>query len=209
MKSLQPERFEVNWSSPNRKGSFGRIYFGTDQESGENVVIKCPAESSKARSLWNVEEHANAKLLKVFGNDDFLRWAEYVGRLDVPSKLMPFQGIVPTGLVWRMSGTGETLEDLLDGNLVSELDMIVAKSGAMYTPWSGRLRVQLAERVLLELILLLVDLNSANIIHRDIKPENLIVDRYGNPPLRCVDFGSSCDWGSPLKVGLRTATCDP
>lgn len=209
MRNLDHERFAVNWSSPNRKGSFGLVYFGIDNEDGDGVVIKCPARSSKARSLWNVEEHVNSKLDRLFGKDDFLRWPKYMGRIDIPSKIGVSSAVQPVGLVWRMSGNGETLEDFLNGNRVSDLDRIAARTGAICTAWTGSLRVQLAERVLLELILLLVDLNTAGIIHRDIKPENLIVDGACLPPLRCVDFGSSCDWGSPLKVGLRTATCDP
>lgn len=30
-----------------------------------------------------------------------------------------------------------------------------------------------------------------------------------NAPVKAIDFGSSCDWQSPFKKGLRLATCDP
>lgn len=45
----------------------------------------------------------------------------------------------------------------------------------------------------------------------DIKPENILLvpqDPDGLP-LKVIDLGSSCDWKSPLKKGLRMATCDP
>lgn len=48
-------------------------------------------------------------------------------------------------------------------------------------------------------------------ITRDIKPENVLVVP-GDPagaPFKVIDFGSSCDWSSPFKRGLRLATCDP
>lgn len=46
---------------------------------------------------------------------------------------------------------------------------------------------------------------------RDVKPANILVVP-GDPdgaPFKAIDFGSSCDWSSPFKKGLRTATCDP
>lgn len=45
---------------------------------------------------------------------------------------------------------------------------------------------------------------------RDIKPDNLLISPSGAEcPLQLIDFGSSCDWGSITKKGLRLATCDP
>lgn len=34
-------------------------------------------------------------------------------------------------------------------------------------------------------------------------------DTEGSAPLQVIDFGSSCDWNTLFKKGLRLATCDP
>lgn len=47
--------------------------------------------------------------------------------------------------------------------------------------------------------------------HSDIKPDNLLVvkNEPDAAPLQVIDFGSSCDWNTVFKKGLRLATCDP
>lgn len=206
---LDTAGMEVNWGVPDRRGSFGKVWFGREATTDTAVVIKCPVEGAKARTLWDVEEHVNSKLARARGGADDGRVAEYLGKIIVPRDAELVAGVSRIGLVWRRAGRGETMEDFLQNNRVPELEETMRRVDTPTTAWSGRLRVELAERVLVELIELLVVLDGAGIVHRDIKPDNIVVDLDGVSPLRCIDFGSSCDWGSPFKKGLTTATCDP
>jgi Protein kinase domain len=207
---LDTASIQVDWGSPDRRGSFGKVWFGTESTTGTAVVIKCPVESAKARTLWDVEQHVNSKLARAVvtvGSQE--RVAEYLGKIIVPRDAELAGGVSRIGLVWRRVGLGETLEDFLQNNRIPELEGVMRRTGTATTPWTGRLRVELAERVLVELVELLRVLDVSGIVHRDIKPDNIVVDIDGKAPLRCIDFGSSCDWGSPFKKGLTTATCDP
>lgn len=204
---LDTSTIEIDWRRPERRGSFGKVWFGVETNSGADIVVKCPIDTDKARTLLNVEEHTNSKLVSVARKRPDIassRWAEYLGKIIVPRDADLASGVSRIGLVWRRVGSGETLEDYLQNDRIPELGetMKVGRD-------SGRLRLQLAETVLVELIELLVSLGEVGIVHRDIKPDNIVVDPTGTSPLRCIDFGSSCDWGSPFKKGLLTATCDP
>lgn len=204
---LDTSTIEVDWQRPDRRGSFGKVWFGVETASGTDVVVKCPVESEKARSLLNVEEHANTKLARISrkrGDSAEARWAEYLGKIIVPRDAELAKDVGRIGLVWRRAGDGETLEDYLQNNRIPELCQTMKVVNQ-----TGNLRVQLAETMLVELVKLLICLDDAGIVHRDIKPDNIVVDTASPSPLRCIDFGSSCDWGSPFKKGLLTATCDP
>lgn len=207
MSYLCTDNLSVDWSRPDREGSFGRVFFGDEITTNTPVVVKCPVETPKARLLYDVEEHVNEKLASLSAP----RVAEFLGRIIVPRGAELVPGVARIGLVWARAGAGETLEDYFNDNRVAELGAVLGVQQA----YAGRLRVSLAESVLVELVELLRVLDEAGIVHRDIKPDNIVIDASGDaPPLRCIDFGSSCDWGrggleSLFKKGLNTDTCDP
>jgi hypothetical protein len=164
---LDTDQLDVAWDKPDRRGSFGRVFFARQTTSDTNVVIKCPMENDKARTLWNVEEHVNAKLMRIFsGTESSGRWAEYLGKVIVPREAELSPGLSRVGLVWRYVGRGETLEEYLNSNNMFALDAAMKASTGPCTAWVGRLRVQLAERVLIQLVFLLRDLAQAGVIHR-------------------------------------------
>jgi hypothetical protein len=174
---LDTERFEVAWDKPDRRGSFGRVFFGREGVTNTELVIKCPMENAKARTLYNVEEHTNAKLMRVYNSNLDKRWADFLGKIIVPRNAELSPGLSRIGLVWRYAGCGETLEEYLNSNKIFALESAMKRSTAPCTIWGGRLRVQLAERVLIELVLLLRDLAHAGIIHRDIKVRTKLARR--------------------------------
>ncbi|KAI0566481.1 Protein kinase [Gracilaria domingensis] len=151
-----------------------------------------------------MEKYTNLKLNNSFSEEK--RFPEYVGELIIPGNFPIATGLSRLGLVWRRVGSGETLEDYINPSRISTLMSLL---GAQHS--TPPIRRGLAAAVLMELSLIVNDLQSCGIVHRDIKPENILVvpgDPAGTP-LKAIDFGSSCDWKSPFKKGLRTATCDP
>ena len=60
------------------------------------------------------------------------------------------------------------------------------------------------------MLIALIQMQEKGIMHRDVKPSNtLVVPNDPQHQIKIIDFGSSCDWGDPLKRGLGDATCDP
>ena len=75
---------------------------------------------------------------------------------------------------------------------------------------NGVLRPELCRNVMGQMLIAVLQMQEKGIMHRDIKPSNtLVVPNDPEHTLKIIDFGSSCDWGSIEKRGLREATCDP
>lgn len=204
---LPTEDLAIDFSVPTRTGNFGNVFFGRYDRVGVEaleVVVKCPTDSDLGRKLLDMERHTNEKLSQKSNGADGARFPRYLGRLIVPPDAPVAPGLARVGLVWAFEGTGETLEDYLGGGRASALAGLLGTHAA-----ESPLRRAFAAAVLSEMLALLGELQSAGIVHRDIKPANVLVVPGDASPLKAVDFGSSCDWGSLLKKGLGLATCDP
>lgn len=162
---LSPDAFNVDFTSPSKIGSFGRVFFGeyADISNGETVavVVKCPVQSEIARQLFEMEKYTNMKLRQK--SKARARFPEYLGEVILPlpvgSNLTP--GLIRMGLVWEQIGNGDTLEDYLKSSRVAQLASLLG------TISSGiPLRRELSAKLLYELALVLQDLQRCGIVHR-------------------------------------------
>lgn len=203
---LSADSLTIDFSVPTRTGNFGNVFFGRYDLADAvslDVVVKCPTDSDLARKLLDMERHTNEKLAQKQPSAG-ARFPRYLGRLIVPPDAAVAPGLARFGLVWMLEGAGETLEDYLAGGRAGALARLLGVNAT-----GSPVRRALAASVLSELLSLLASLKSSGIVHRDIKPANVLVVPGDAAPLKAVDFGSSCDWGSLTKRGMRVATCDP
>lgn len=117
----------------------------------------------------------------------------------VAVKILARQLVTNTGLIERFKREAETLQKLDHPNIVKFIDefeyegqyVIVMEyvSGGNLQDLlkKGRLPIEHAKRIALELCDALIRSHHLNIIHRDIKPENILMTKDGKPKL--ADFG--------------------
>ncbi|KAA8495672.1 Serine/threonine-protein kinase STN7, chloroplastic [Porphyridium purpureum] len=189
--------YDVTWDVPTTTGSFGNVWFGTQISTGEQVVLKQANSDPVANDLFSQEVYINKKLAALSAKVSPAYWPEFLGCTEYKSQQV---------IVWRKAGSGDTLDHLLSSR---PLDAVYATLGVS-APVSAQVRTGLFRKVIGELLLAVVQIQSAGIYHRDIKPENVIVvETDPDAPLKLIDFGSSVDWSTPFKKGLGTATMDP
>eukprot|EP00189_Rhodosorus_marinus_P013483 CAMPEP_0184744244 /NCGR_PEP_ID=MMETSP0315-20130426/7057_1 /TAXON_ID=101924 /ORGANISM="Rhodosorus marinus, Strain UTEX LB 2760" /LENGTH=349 /DNA_ID=CAMNT_0027215909 /DNA_START=200 /DNA_END=1249 /DNA_ORIENTATION=+ len=190
----------VHWTTPKGEGSYGAVFFGKDDNTGTDIVVKCPKDVPLAMNLLETEKYVNNKLSAVNG-----RWAEYMGSFSVPYEADVPLGTMRTCLVWRKEGDGSTLDDYLSKLPSYRLPQLCG----VFEQSTSPLQRQTCKFVVKELLQCLIEMQEHGIMHRDIKPANIVVSPEAKRPFKVIDFGSSCDWHTPLKRGLSTATCDP
>eukprot|EP00177_Eucheuma_denticulatum_P001784 GFKZ01003196.1.p1 GENE.GFKZ01003196.1~~GFKZ01003196.1.p1 ORF type:complete len:361 (+),score=48.99 GFKZ01003196.1:661-1743(+) len=203
------EALNVRFDAPSKSGNFGMVFFGeysdpaAPSSPAEQIVVKCPVESSLGRQLYAMEKYTNKKLRQKQSENK--RFPPFLGEVVISADSSVIAGLVRLGLVWKRVGDGETLEDFLVSSRLGQLGSLLGAPSV-----AAPLRRELSAKVLAELALVLQDLQETGIVHRDVKPENLlVVPEDADAPFKAIDFGSSCDWSSPFKKGLGVATCDP
>lgn len=163
--------------NPVAKGSFGEVFFGSLEETGEPVVLKRSLPHPTARTLFQTERAINRKIDTPSISSS--HWPKYLG--DYFRNSQSF-------LVWRREGEGNTLASYLDARPIAQLCQVL---GVSATP--ARLNVALFRRVVAELLHALNCLHERGVVHRDIKPSNILIAPNETHPLKLIDFGSSCD----------------
>ena len=58
--------------------------------------------------------------------------------------------------------------------------------------YSNGLSLQLVKRIVIQLLMALKAIHSANIIHCDLKPDNILLKNKGKSSIKLIDFGSAC-----------------
>lgn len=160
---LPAELLDVRYDVPSRSGSFGRVFFGScvaSDGSDVPIVVKCPIDTSLARQLHNMETYTNRKLQRA-ANGSPKRFPEYLGEVIVPKDAIMAPGLLRIGLVWRLEGLGDTMEDVFTADRLAELASALGTTVA-----ASPLRRELASAVLIELLFLVQDLQDSGIVHR-------------------------------------------
>jgi serine/threonine protein kinase len=223
---LDALKFNVKWGKSAgfqmQKGGFGSVFIGTydaraNPEAARRdlkVVIKLPDDDPDAIAAFNSEMKINQQIASYGGLPGV---AEFLGTVD----LTPVERQLPTGLgsktglVWKQV-QGKTLDNFFDrgGGMSPVLaNTLNVKASPPVRLRGGKLayiKVDLAQRVMGEALLPLVELHKNGITHRDMKPQNImLVENDQQAPFRVIDFGSAITKGSNILMDDFTEVYAP
>ena len=181
------------------------MFFGSLPD-GTPVVVKCPVLDEFSLKLFDTERAVNIKLSQQTGGLS-VPWCKMVGEVNIPEPTPIAGDLARIGIVWEKEGSGVSLEEYFaKGN---DLYNVLSCQESPLQSQNGLLRPELAKNVMGQMLIGVLQMQNKGIMHRDVKPSNtLVVPNDPQHQLKIIDFGSSCDWGDPLKRGLGDATCD-
>lgn len=206
LKFYSGKDLKINWNRPIASGNFGSVFYGNAPD-GTAVVVKCPVLDEFSLRLFDTERAVNIKLSSQTGSLS-VPWATMLGEVNIPEPIPIAKDLARIGIVWEKEGAGVTLEEFLSSG--KDLYTVLQCRETPLQSKSGALRPELCRNVMGQMLIALLQMQDKGIMHRDIKPSNtLIVPNDQIHQIKIIDFGSSCDWGDPLKRGLGDATCDP
>jgi len=203
---FQGKELKINFNKPIASGNFGSVFYGSLPD-GTQVVVKCPVLDEFSLKLFDTERAVNIKLSQQTGALS-VPWATMLGEVNIPEPIPIAADLARIGIVWEKEGAGITLEEYLANG--KDLYGVLQCRETPLQAKTGNLRPELCRNVMGQMLIALLQMQEKGIMHRDVKPSNtLIVPNDPEHQIKIIDFGSSCDWGDPLKRGLGDATCDP
>ncbi|XAR53916.1 Non-specific serine/threonine protein kinase [Bertholletia excelsa] len=173
------------------EGSFAKVKFARNSETGESVAIKIINRDLVLRHKLVEQIKREISTMKLIKHPNVLKLFEIVG-------LTVRFNILPRAVIWVLVMASRTkiyiVLEYVDGG---ELFDKIANQ--------GRLEEDEARRYFHQLINAVDYCHSRGVYHRDLKPENLLLDSYG--VLKVSDFGLSAFSQQVRDDGLLHTAC--
>ena len=159
-------------------GGFGITYAAYDQKEKRRLAVKeyFPAEWAMRASKGNqiIPNSRSQEDVYQRGKDVFINEARVLSRLlEVPA-------VVDVLDFFQENGTAYMVMELLEG---STLSGYMRDSGLTAMPW------KMANRMIREAGLALIQVHEKMLLHRDIGPDNIMLDR--EEAVHLIDFGAT------------------